>query len=179
VETPWGTSSVDLADRFDALASQMQTLADAADKKDEQAIEEARAALLGTLEGLKPLISDFKKRCFAPIPAPTSNAPKVSGRVPPEVIQGTVRTLRPRFGQCYGAGLLRNPELKGFVTTQFVIVQDGTVPWAVLHQSNLPDKQVADCIVSEFTKLVFSPPPIGGIVTVVYPINFSPAPPEK
>jgi hypothetical protein len=37
----------------------------------------------------------------------------------------------------------------------------------------MPDAQVRACVAKVFEKLVF-PPPEGGIVTVTYPIMFSP-----
>jgi hypothetical protein len=46
--------------------------------------------------------------------------------------------------------------------------RDSTGPLPVM-----PDAQVRACVVKGFEKLVF-PPPEGGIVTVTYPIMFSP-----
>lgn len=86
------------------------------------------------------------------------------------------------------AGLARNPKLGGKISTKFVIELDGHVSTAVeIHDApppnemeklvmpgpRFPDKAVADCVVAKFAALTF-PKPEGGIVTVVYPIVFSP-----
>ena len=43
--------------------------------------------------------------------------------------------------------------------------------------AKVPDLAVARCVFAGFEKLVF-PPPDGGIVTVVFPIQFSPGGPK-
>ncbi len=97
----------------------------------------------------------------------------VSGRLPPEVIQRITRQNFGRFRMCYEQGLARNPELTGRVTARFVIGRDGSVSSATNGGSDLPDTGVVSCVVRAFYGLSF-PRPEGGIVTVVYPIVFSP-----
>ncbi|MEB2310669.1 MAG: AgmX/PglI C-terminal domain-containing protein [Sorangiineae bacterium] len=100
-------------------------------------------------------------------------ATTVSGRLPPEVIQRTVRQNFGRFRMCYEQGLARNPNLEGRVAVRFVIGRDGAVSNVANGGSDLPDSGVVSCVVSAYYGLSF-PAPEDGIVTVVYPISFSP-----
>ena len=97
----------------------------------------------------------------------------VSGRLPPEVIQRIVRQNYGRFRMCYEQGLSKNPNLEGRVSVRFVIGRDGAVSNAANGGSDLPNAGVVDCVVRAYYGLSF-PQPEGGIVTVVYPIMFSP-----
>jgi hypothetical protein len=100
-------------------------------------------------------------------------ATSVSGRLPPEVIQRIVRQNYGRFRMCYEQGLARNPNLEGRVSVRFVIGRDGSVSNVANGGSDLPDSGVVQCVVRAYYGLSF-PQPEGGIVTVVYPIMFSP-----
>lgn len=100
-------------------------------------------------------------------------ATTVSGRLPPEVIQRIVRQNFGRFRMCYEQGLGRNPNLEGRVSARFVIGREGAVSNVSNGGSDLPDSGVTSCVLSAFYGLNF-PQPEGGIVTVVYPINFDP-----
>lgn len=97
----------------------------------------------------------------------------VSGRLPPEVIQRVVRQNYGRFRMCYERGLVKNPNLEGRVAVRFVIGSDGAVSTAQNGGSDLPDSSVVGCVVSAFYGVSF-PQPENGIVTVSYPIMFSP-----
>jgi hypothetical protein len=96
----------------------------------------------------------------------------VSGRLPPEVIQRTVRQNFGRFRNCYESGLRSNPNLEGRVVARFVIGRDGAVS-NVSAGGDLPDSQVRSCVASAFYGLSF-PAPENGIVTVSYPIVLTP-----
>lgn len=98
---------------------------------------------------------------------------QASGRLPPEIIQRIVRQNHGRFRLCYEQGLTKNPNLEGRVTVRFVIGRDGAVSNAANGGSDLADSGVVQCVVGAYYGLSF-PPPDGGIVTVVYPIAFSP-----
>ncbi|HEX2870482.1 MAG TPA: AgmX/PglI C-terminal domain-containing protein, partial [Polyangiaceae bacterium] len=100
-------------------------------------------------------------------------ATTVSGRLPPEVIQRIVRQNFGRFRVCYEQGLGRNPNLQGRISARFVIGREGAVSNVANGGSDLPDSGVTSCVLSAFYGLNF-PQPEGGIVTVVYPINFDP-----
>lgn len=97
----------------------------------------------------------------------------LSGHLPPEVVQRIVRQNYGRFRQCYENGLRSNPNLTGRVTARFVIGREGSVTNVQNGGSDLPDSAVVSCVVSAFYGLSF-PTPEAGIVTVSYPIMFSP-----
>jgi hypothetical protein len=97
----------------------------------------------------------------------------VSGRLPPEAIQRIVRQNFGRFRACYETKLRQNPTLAGTVTTRFVIGRDGSVSSAAGGGSTMTDPDVTSCVVRAFYGVSF-PQPEGGIVTVSYPIVFSP-----
>jgi hypothetical protein len=100
-------------------------------------------------------------------------ATSVSGRLPKEVIQRIVRQNFGRFRLCYEGGLGKNPNLEGRVTVRFVINRNGSVSNVSNGGSSIPDSSVVNCVVRAFYGLSF-PKPEGGIVTVGYPIMFSP-----
>jgi hypothetical protein len=97
----------------------------------------------------------------------------INGRLRPEVIQRIVRQNFGRFRYCYENGMRNGPNLQGRVTVKFVIGRDGAVAMAGDGGSDLPDQGVVNCVVRGFSNLTF-PEPEGGMVTVVYPILFTP-----
>lgn len=109
-------------------------------------------------------------------PPGTPSAPppgeKVTGRLDPAIIQSVIRAEFGRLRACYEEGLRRNPVLEGRIETDFVINRDGTTGMTRLSQVTLKDKAVADCVRDVFQGLRY-PPPVGGTVTVGYPIVFS------
>jgi hypothetical protein len=100
-------------------------------------------------------------------------ATTVNGRLPEEVIARIVRQNYGRFNLCYQNGLRNNPHLQGRVSVRFVIGRDGSVSNVGNAGSDLPDESVVNCVTRAYYGLSF-PQPEGGIVTVVYPIMFSP-----
>jgi len=98
----------------------------------------------------------------------------VSGRLPPAVIQGVVRQNFSAMRTCYERGLAKVPTLQGRVAVRFVIQVDGTVAGAESAGADLPDAEAVACIVQVFSQLRF-PAPEAGVVTVVYPIMFTPS----
>ena len=105
--------------------------------------------------------------------APREGAIVTNGRLPPEVIQRIVRQNAGRYIFCYQNALRNNPNLEGRVTVRFVIGRDGAVQVASDGGSDIPDAGVRQCVVSSFANLSF-PQPDNGMVTVVYPLMFSP-----
>jgi hypothetical protein len=97
----------------------------------------------------------------------------INGQLPAEVIQRIVRQNYGRFRLCYEGGLRNNPALQGRVEVRFVIGRDGAVSSVSNGNSDLPDARAVECVVKAYYGLSF-PQPEGGIVTVVYPIMFSP-----
>jgi hypothetical protein len=98
----------------------------------------------------------------------------LNGSLPPEVIQRIVRQSFGRFRGCYEDGLRTNPTLEGRVTARFVIARDGSVATVQSGGSDLPDSRVVACVLRTYSSLSF-PPPKEGIVTVTYPLSFSPS----
>lgn len=110
---------------------------------------------------------------FSRAPKVRMGAVSVTGRLPPEVIQRIVRQNFGRFRLCYENGLRNNPNLQGRVGVRFVIGRDGAVTNVSNGGSDMPDGGVVRCVVRAFNGLSF-PQPEAGIVSVVYPIMFSP-----
>ena len=106
-------------------------------------------------------------------PSMTPIKTEVNGHIPAEVIQRIVRQNFGRFRNCYDNGLRTNPTLTGRVVSKFVIDRTGAVSVAQDGGSDLPDRGVVSCVVRSFSSLSF-PQPDGGIVTVNYPILFTP-----
>ncbi len=103
-----------------------------------------------------------------------SGETNVKGRLPPEVIQRIVRQNFGRYRLCYQNGLRQNPSLAGRVVIHFVIGRDGRVS-RVGGGGDLPDAAVISCVTRAFYGLTF-PQPEGGVVSVSYPLTFSPGP---
>ena len=99
--------------------------------------------------------------------------PKLSGTIPASVVQRIVRQNFGRFRFCYEQGLARNPNLEGRVAVRFVIDRSGAVSTTSALGGGMPDSKVASCVAQAFYGLSF-PPPENGIVTVTYPLLFSP-----
>ena len=98
---------------------------------------------------------------------------EVIGRLPPEAIRRIIRQNFGRFRLCYEKALSANPTLQGRVTARFVIGRDGAVSSVADGGSDIGNPAVVSCVVRAFYGLSF-PQPEGGIVTVTYPIVFSP-----
>lgn len=99
-------------------------------------------------------------------------ATSVSGRLPPEVIQRIVRQNFGRMRACYQQALLRDPNLAGRISTRFLIGRDGSVATAA-SDGDIQDPVFRGCVANAFMRLSF-PQPEGGVVSVVYPIVFTP-----
>jgi hypothetical protein len=97
---------------------------------------------------------------------------KLSGRLPPEVIQRIVRMSAGRAQACYESALRGNPNLQGRVSVRFMIARNGTVSHATAS-GDLPDAGVKACVANAFTALTFPKP--DGTVTVSYGYMFTPA----
>lgn len=111
-------------------------------------------------------------------PAIRMGSVTVSGRLPPETIQGIIRRNFGRFRKCYEEGLRASPNLSGRVSVRFTIEPSGAVGSAAVTDSAFVDTKVSDCVAEAFRGLSF-PAPEGGTITVIYPILFSPSAPER
>jgi len=110
----------------------------------------------------------------SPSSSPASEDDEKAGRLDPDIIQHNVRASFGRFRACYEAGVQRDPSLHGVVAVAFTIAEDGSVhDQREDARTTLEDKEVIACVVNGFGKLSF-PQPQGGVVTVIYPIEFAP-----
>ncbi|HEX2878083.1 MAG TPA: AgmX/PglI C-terminal domain-containing protein, partial [Polyangiaceae bacterium] len=152
----------------------------------------AGKAIMDVLSAVAPRVGTIMVTATVDLRATMSRVEKIekmkgTGRLPPEVIQRIVRQNYAAFRTCYEKGLARNANLEGMVIAKFVIESDGKVrkvtwlprpkkktsPRPDSPGTTLPDRKVIDCIINGYKSLEF-PQPEGGIVTVVYPIRFSP-----
>jgi len=101
--------------------------------------------------------------------------PKVAdpAHLAPEAIQRIVRARYGTFKLCYASALKRRPDLEGRLVVKFVIDPSGAVSSAADGGSDLPDSDVVACVVRNFANLTF-PPTTDEVITVVYPLTFSP-----
>jgi hypothetical protein len=100
--------------------------------------------------------------------------------IEPEYVRSSVRAqFFPIAQKCYGDALGKSPNLQGEIDLWFVIVGDAKVGGIVesvdvLNKSTLRDPDVVECLRESFLGVTFPPPKGGGVVTVEYPIVFSP-----
>jgi hypothetical protein len=107
-----------------------------------------------------------------------------AGVIDPKYIQSHVRS--EFFGpalQCYSEAQKRLPEPKGKIVFWFTIAGDEKVGGIVesvdvLDESTLRDPEMIECMRQSFLSVTFPPPKGGGVVTVKYPIEFSPDDPD-
>ena len=101
--------------------------------------------------------------------------PRVTGRLPPQVVQRIVRQNFGRFRLCYENGLRNKPTLQGSATVSLVIGKDGSVSVSRIAKSDLKDPALDACVARAFKGLSF-PQPEGGIVTVDQDLTFATGP---
>lgn len=179
--------STNLAGRMSDLARELRALAAAENGTDEAVKIAAHNRVIHTSEQVEVITHEPAARCAGD----TRSLHPIAGRLPPAKIQTVVRSNFPKLRACYEDGLRRDPALQGRVAVRFVIGREGkvteahdatsdpiptdaTAPAGSSTTPPMPDKKVSACVVSRMLELVF-PKPEGGVVTVVYPINFSAA----
>jgi Ca-activated chloride channel family protein len=128
---------------------------------------------LGTGQGFGAGHGRLGSSHAASAPKVRPGAIRVSGRLPPEVVERIVRQNVGRFRMCYEQGLARDPRLQGSVSARFVIGGDGTSSNVSDGGSDLADAGVRSCVLATLSGLSF-PEPEDGPVVVVYPILFTP-----
>ena len=94
----------------------------------------------------------------------------ITGGLPREAVRRIVRANFPYIRQCYEQGLKKDPELRGVVSTRFIIDMTGAVESASLSSSSVSDPAVASCVVGVFRNMSF-PSPENGKAMVTYPID--------
>ncbi|HMJ54344.1 MAG TPA: AgmX/PglI C-terminal domain-containing protein, partial [Polyangiaceae bacterium] len=107
-----------------------------------------------------------------------SNGP--SHNLSREYLQQRIREdFYPMAKVCYEGALAKQPELRGQIVIDFVIVGDakvgGIVDQAKINdRTDVTDVTFLECIRESMLSMVFAPPDNGGWVTVTYPFKFSP-----
>jgi hypothetical protein len=97
---------------------------------------------------------------------------KVSGSIDPKDIQRAVRSDFGRFRSCYMSLLAHAPAAEGRVTVSFAIDAGLPTRLRVDFDPALRDDEFQTCMTVGFSALHFPVRP--GVVTVIYPISFSP-----
>lgn len=100
----------------------------------------------------------------------------INGRIDPTILQRIIRQNFGRFRFCYEGALKGNPSLSGRISVRFIIdARGGVSSVSSSGGTDLPDPNVVRCVTSAFYSLSFPESVDGkGIITVVYPIVFSP-----
>ena len=96
--------------------------------------------------------------------------PETFGQLPSEVIQKVVRARHEGFQRCYER--LPEPRSRTSMDLHFTIGRDGAVTEGHIDSARFPE--LGACSHPVMLGLRF-PAPKGGVVTVVYPIEFAPA----
>jgi TonB family protein len=90
-----------------------------------------------------------------------------------EAISGIVHQNRDKLQLIYNQQLRRKPDLKGFLTVEFVISAEGQVVECRVVTSSLSDPAFEKEVVQEILRWRFPSTP-QGTTTVLYPLSFSP-----
>ncbi|MBS2018431.1 MAG: AgmX/PglI C-terminal domain-containing protein [Deltaproteobacteria bacterium] len=149
---------------------------------DKKARDELRKRILAgwAASGEPEVAAAAKQGRFAPAPEGPDG-----GRMDPKYIQEVIRAeLMPMAGKCYEELLSRKDAAAGRISMSFTIVADEKLGAIVEDAAADADGGVADermstCIRESLSTLSFRPPAHGGVVTVVYPIEFSPDEPDR
>lgn len=78
------------------------------------------------------------------------------------------------FQKCYKAALKTNPELKGEVTLDWDIGDNGKVHRAEAKNSTLNAPEVETCMLEKLKTIRFPPANASQVMTVNYPFSFAP-----
>jgi hypothetical protein len=100
---------------------------------------------------------------------PEPKVPTPVGTLSPDAIRDAIYEHNGTFRACYGDGLAKNPNLRAWIHTRFVIGETGSIVEMELEDSSAPE-DVTSCILNELATVKF-PPPQGGFVTVRYPLQ--------
>lgn len=100
-----------------------------------------------------------------PIPTDPASAFEAAGR-------RVVRRYATQIRLCYERELAKRPDLAGEVEVQVSIGPDGRVINARVGRSTLANSQVEQCVVSQFLRMEFPPPPSGNVEVLRLPYVF-------
>lgn len=93
----------------------------------------------------------------------------IKGGLDPDLIAAIVKRYGPQIQHCYEKGLVRNPKVRGKVTTHFTIAGNGTVISPKIVESTLGDAFTEKCILQKIATWKFPKPKGGGTVGVTWP----------
>ncbi|MCZ7685842.1 MAG: AgmX/PglI C-terminal domain-containing protein [Sandaracinaceae bacterium] len=100
-----------------------------------------------------------------------------TGRLGASAIRDVVRSHRDQLGFCFAWQLHLHPELRGRITMDFTIGEDGSVTRAEVADDQLGDETVLTCFRNVTRRMQF-PAPEGGEVRVRYPFILAPEEPS-
>jgi hypothetical protein len=95
----------------------------------------------------------------------------IMGSIPRDVIAKIMNDHMGQFRWCYEKELTQQPDLRGKISTAFVIGLEGRVTSASIKQTTMRSQNVEGCILNVIRRLPF-PKPGGGVVEVIYPFLF-------
>ena len=107
--------------------------------------------------------------------APLTDGGRPRGRLDAAAIREVVREHRDQLGFCFAWQLHQNPDLRGSITMEFTIGEDGRVTRAEVADDQLGDETVLRCFRGVTSRMRF-PAPEGGEVQVRYPFHLAPEP---
>jgi hypothetical protein len=94
------------------------------------------------------------------------------GALDKEIIRRIVRAHMNEVKYCYDQELVRNKDLAGRVSVQFVISGIGQVISSFVQSTTMNNVRVESCVVGAIKRWSFPKPEGGGIAIVSYPFNF-------
>ena len=98
---------------------------------------------------------------------------KLVGELDRALIRRAVRRHLAQIRHCYELSLVKNVDLAGAMTIDFVVDSKGAVAKATAKGDSALVGAVGSCTTSAFRKIAFPAPKGGGIVNVSYPLSFS------
>jgi hypothetical protein len=125
--------------------------------------------------------ADVSERSSDPPTAADEETELPPGKLTKEYIRDTVRDeLVPLVQECYGELLRQDDRSGGRVVMQFDIMGDESVGGIVddvrlTDETEIEDADFGECVRESMASVVFEPPEGGGIVSVTYPLVFTPA----
>jgi TonB family protein len=99
----------------------------------------------------------------------------VRGTLDKEIVRRTVRRHLNEVRYCYEQALATHRDLQGRLVVQFTISPAGRVLAALLQSSTLGVASLDACVVGAVRRWEFPQPAGGGLVSVSYPFQLSPA----
>ena len=105
-------------------------------------------------------------------PKARAGAAQITGDILHESVHRPIRESLPSLVGCYEEGIKKNAQLKGRIMFSFTIDASGAAK-EVKPDAEMKDKSVIDCATRIVSGLTFGKPK-AGLVTVRYPILFSP-----